>query len=52
MIVKAVLGRRNINVGRICWKAKFWAWSERVKDDESGGDNNNNNNNTTTYKAP
>jgi len=21
---------------RICWKGSFWAWSERVKDDESG----------------
>jgi len=26
-------------VGRICWKGRFWAWSERVMDDESGDDN-------------
>ena len=32
MIVKAVQGRRSIKVGRICWKGRFWAWSERVKE--------------------
>jgi len=32
MIVKAVQGTRNIKLGRICWKGRFWAWSERVKE--------------------
>jgi len=32
MIVKAVQGRRSIKVGMICWKGRFWAWSERVKE--------------------
>ena len=31
MIVKSVQGR-SIKVGRICWKGRFWAWSERVKE--------------------
>jgi len=24
--------KKSIKVGRICWKSKFWAWSERVKE--------------------
>jgi len=32
VIVKAVQGRRSVKVGRICWKGRFWAWSERVKE--------------------
>ena len=27
-----------IKVRRICWKGRFWAWSEGVMDDESGDD--------------
>ena len=29
MIAKAVQGRRSI---KICWKGRFWAWSEKVKE--------------------
>jgi len=38
VIVKAVQGRRNIKVGRICLTGRFCAWSKRVMDDESGDD--------------
>jgi len=28
---------KKYKVGRICWLDRFWAWSERVKDDERDG---------------
>ena len=31
--------KKYIKMGRICWKGRFWAWSEGVMDDESGDDN-------------
>ena len=30
------IGNRSLKVGRICWKGRYKAWSERVTDDESG----------------
>jgi len=33
VIVKAVQGRRSIKVGRICWKGRFLAWSEKWRSD-------------------
>jgi len=36
--MKAVQCKRSIEVGRICWRCKFWAWSEGVMDNESGDD--------------
>jgi len=32
------IGNRSLKVGRICWKGRYRAWSERVTDDESGDD--------------
>ena len=29
--------RRKVKVEMICWKGKFWAWSERVTDDDKDG---------------
>ena len=28
--------KREVTVGRICGKGRFYAWNERVMDDESG----------------
>jgi len=24
--------KKSINVGRICWKGRYWVWSERAKE--------------------
>jgi len=26
------VGKKKFKVRRICWKGRFWAWSERVKE--------------------
>jgi len=32
IIIKAVQYIKKSKVGRICWKGRFWAWSEREKE--------------------